>query len=114
MEHYFEYDTLRHGARFVAGHAGRPHQGINGYFSSDTIVYQVAINMKGISILLSTVALIGGMVGCAYASYALVVDSTEGGSVTTPGEGSVSAGIEIPSRGSGRGSHQPLSAGAGS
>jgi len=36
---------------------------------------------------LITVALIVGMVGCAGESYALIIDSTEGGSVTAPGEG---------------------------
>ena len=43
-----------------------------------------------VSILLITVALIAGMVGCGGGggeSYALAISSTEGGSVTTPGEG---------------------------
>ena len=44
--------------------------------------------MEKISSFLITVALIAGMVGCAGGeSYALAIASTEGGSVTTPGEG---------------------------
>ena len=44
--------------------------------------------MKRVSIFLITVALIGGMVSCiGVSSFTLTIDSTEGGSVTTPGEG---------------------------
>ena len=40
-----------------------------------------------VSIFLITVALIAGMVGCVPAQHNLTVSSTEGGEVTTPGEG---------------------------
>ena len=44
--------------------------------------------MRRVSIFLAVVALIAGTVGCGGAeSYALAIASTEGGSVTTPGEG---------------------------
>ncbi len=45
--------------------------------------------MKRISIFLITVALIAGMVGCGltFVRYSLSISSTEGGSVTEPGEG---------------------------
>lgn len=44
--------------------------------------------MKRVSILLIAVALVAGMGGCVPSgSYALAIASTEGGSVTTPGEG---------------------------
>ena len=50
--------------------------------------------MARLSIFLITVALIAGMVGCGCGggggggeSYALIIASTAGGSVTTPGEG---------------------------
>ena len=45
--------------------------------------------MKRISIFLIIVALIAGIVGCGQPapSYALAIASTEGGSVTAPGEG---------------------------
>jgi len=46
--------------------------------------------MKMISVLLITVTLLAGMVGCGgdgSESYTLTVSSTKGGSVTTPGEG---------------------------
>ena len=44
--------------------------------------------MKRVSIFLITVALIAGMVGCGGGeSYVLTIVSTEGGSVTAPGEG---------------------------
>ena len=44
--------------------------------------------MKRFILFLITVALIVGMVGCDDGeSYALAITSTEGGSVTTPGEG---------------------------
>ena len=44
--------------------------------------------MTRASIFLIIVALIGGTVGCAPARYELTISSTEGGSVTNPGEGS--------------------------
>jgi hypothetical protein len=40
-----------------------------------------------VSIFLITIALIAGMVGCAPVQYNLTVSGTEGGQVTTPGEG---------------------------
>ena len=43
--------------------------------------------MKRFSVFLITAALVGGIVGCDGESYALVIASTEGGSVTMPGEG---------------------------
>jgi len=43
--------------------------------------------MARVSIFLITVALIASMAGCAGESYALAIASTDGGSVTTPGEG---------------------------
>jgi protein involved in ribonucleotide reduction len=43
--------------------------------------------MAIVSIFFLTVALIAGMVGCGGASYALIIASTAGGNVTTPGEG---------------------------
>ena len=43
--------------------------------------------VKRLSIFLVTSALIVGMLGCGGESYALAIASTEGGSVTTPGEG---------------------------
>jgi hypothetical protein len=43
--------------------------------------------MKQVSIFLIVVALIVGMIGCGGESYDLVISSTEGGSVTSPGEG---------------------------
>ncbi|MGB6873321.1 MAG: GLUG motif-containing protein [Dehalococcoidia bacterium] len=43
--------------------------------------------MVRVSIFLIAVALIGGMVGCAPVQYDLTVSGTEGGEVTTPGEG---------------------------
>jgi len=45
------------------------------------------IYMRKVGIFLITVALMAGMVGCAGESYALAIASTEGGSVTSPGEG---------------------------
>jgi hypothetical protein len=49
----------------------------------DKLNYYVA----RVSIFLITAALIAGMVGCGLTSYALAIASTEGGLVTTPGEG---------------------------
>jgi len=50
--------------------------------------------MARVSILLIVVALIGGTIGCAQpaptAQYNLTISSTDGGSVTTPGEGTFS------------------------
>ena len=43
--------------------------------------------MKKLSILLVTVALVAGSIGCVGVAYDLTISSTEGGSVTTPGEG---------------------------
>lgn len=43
--------------------------------------------MKRLSIFFIAVVLIAEMVGCGPTSYALAISSTEGGSVTTPGEG---------------------------
>jgi len=43
--------------------------------------------VKRIIIFLITAALIAGMVGCVPAQYNLTISSTEGGGVTTPGEG---------------------------
>jgi hypothetical protein len=43
--------------------------------------------MKKLSILFVTVALVAGIVGCVGVAYDLTISSTEGGSVTTPGEG---------------------------
>jgi hypothetical protein len=43
--------------------------------------------MRIISVFLIAVALIAGMIGCVPAQYNLTVSSTEGGEVTTPGEG---------------------------
>ena len=43
--------------------------------------------MGKVCILLIAVALIAGVVGCAAESYSLTVATTEGGSVTRPGEG---------------------------
>jgi hypothetical protein len=43
--------------------------------------------MARVGILLIVVALIAGMIGCGGESYALVITSTEGGNVTSPGEG---------------------------
>ena len=43
--------------------------------------------MARVSTFLIIVALIGGTVGCAPARYELTISSTEGGSVTNPGEG---------------------------
>jgi len=43
--------------------------------------------MKRISISLITVALIAGMVGCGPVQYTVTIASTQGGSVTIPGEG---------------------------
>jgi hypothetical protein len=40
-----------------------------------------------VAILLITVALVAGMVGCVPTRYNLTISSTEGGSVITPGEG---------------------------
>ena len=40
-----------------------------------------------VSILLVTLALIAGMAGCDPVQYNLTISSTEGGEVTTPGEG---------------------------
>jgi hypothetical protein len=45
--------------------------------------------MKKFSILLVTVALIAGLVGCVVVAYDLSISSTEGGSVTLPGEGTI-------------------------
>jgi hypothetical protein len=44
-------------------------------------------HIKKLSILLITAALIAGMVGCGPVQYNLTISSTEGGNVTTPGEG---------------------------
>jgi len=44
-------------------------------------------NMKRVGIFLITVALIAGMAGCGPVQYNLTISSTEGGEVTTPGEG---------------------------
>ena len=48
--------------------------------------------MKRVSIFLITVALIAGMIGCGPApvQYSLTISTTEGGEVTTPGEGTFS------------------------
>ncbi|HUW46896.1 MAG TPA: GLUG motif-containing protein [Dehalococcoidia bacterium] len=43
--------------------------------------------MKRVSIFLITAALIAGMAGCGPIQYNLTISSTEGGEVTTPGEG---------------------------
>jgi hypothetical protein len=43
--------------------------------------------VKNVSIFLITAALIAGMVGCGPIQYDLTISSTEGGDVTTPGEG---------------------------
>ena len=43
--------------------------------------------MKRFSIFLVTVALVAGMVGCAPPQYNLTISSTEGGEVTSPGDG---------------------------
>ena len=43
--------------------------------------------MKRVSILLIAVALIAGMVGCGQPGHTLTIASVDGGSVTTPGEG---------------------------
>jgi len=43
--------------------------------------------VQRVSILLITVALVAGMVGCAPTQYELTISSTTGGSVITPGEG---------------------------
>jgi len=43
--------------------------------------------MARVGIFLVAVALIVGMVGCAPVQYNLTIDSTYGGVVTTPGEG---------------------------
>jgi len=53
--------------------------------------------MKRIGIFLIVVALIAGMVGCGGPRYDLTIDSTVGGSVTTPGEGTFTydAGIVV-------------------
>jgi hypothetical protein len=40
-----------------------------------------------VAILLITVALVAGMVGCVPTQYELTISSTEGGSVIIPGEG---------------------------
>jgi hypothetical protein len=45
------------------------------------------MEMKRIGPLLIAVALIAGMVGCGPVQYNLTISSTEGGQVTTPGEG---------------------------
>ena len=45
--------------------------------------------MKKVSIFLITVALIAGTVGCGPTQYNLTISSTEGGEVTTPGEGTL-------------------------
>ena len=45
--------------------------------------------MKRFSIFLVTVALIIGMAGCAPTQYELTISSTEGGEVTSPGEGTL-------------------------
>jgi hypothetical protein len=45
------------------------------------------IFVKRISIFLIVLALIAGMVGCGPTQYNLTISSTEGGEVTTPGEG---------------------------
>lgn len=43
--------------------------------------------MARVTILLITVALIVGLIGCAPIRYNLTISSTSGGSVITPGEG---------------------------
>jgi hypothetical protein len=43
--------------------------------------------MARVTILLTTVALVVGMAGCAPTQYQLTISSTNGGSVITPGEG---------------------------
>jgi len=50
-----------------------------------------------VSIFLVTVALISGMVGCGAVEYSLAINSTAGGSVTTPGEGTFTykEGIDV-------------------
>jgi len=45
--------------------------------------------MKKFSIFLVTVALVAGMVGCVGVKYDLTITSTAGGSVTVPGEGTI-------------------------
>jgi uncharacterized repeat protein (TIGR02543 family) len=45
------------------------------------------IYVARVTILLITVALVIGMVGCAPTRYELTISSTSGGSVITPGEG---------------------------
>jgi uncharacterized repeat protein (TIGR02543 family) len=44
--------------------------------------------VERVIILLTAVALIAGMVGCAPVQHQLTISSTAGGSVITPGEGS--------------------------
>ena len=43
--------------------------------------------MARVAVLLTAVALIAGMVGCAPTQYQLTISSSTGGSVITPGEG---------------------------
>ncbi len=43
--------------------------------------------MARVGILLATIALAAGMVGCVPTQYQLTISSTGGGSVITPGEG---------------------------
>ena len=53
---------------------------------SSTIRYYAA----RASVFLITVVLIAGMVGCVGATLTLTISTTDGGSVTTPGEGTFS------------------------
>jgi len=46
-------------------------------------------HITGVSLCLLIIALIAGMTGCAGIEYGLAISSTAGGSVTTPGEGTL-------------------------
>jgi hypothetical protein len=55
--------------------------------------------MRGVGILLVLVAFVAGMVGCAGpVQYSLTISTTEGGEITTPGEGTFNydEGAEVP------------------
>jgi hypothetical protein len=64
----------------------RTSQPIDNPFTSDTIIFQGSYILERFSIFLITLALPAGMVGCAPAQYELNISSTEGGTVTSPGD----------------------------
>ena len=55
--------------------------------ASSELLIQEVVEVKRLVVAVTTLALLAGMVGCTPTQYNLTISSTEGGSVTAPGEG---------------------------